>query len=144
MNGSTSETTTPVPMISVCAWAASSLARCARRSASSANWVGFIFASPGSGSLCGKELRVHDGAAAGQQHTFHDLVAFRQLRRIRLLVPESGQEGEQIARVERRGGDRDAAGPVEVAQDGHAIRGGDALAGHGGGAVAAGIGSKID
>src|SRR3984957_1218647 len=102
MNGSTSETTTPVPMISACAWAASSLARCARRSASSANWFGFIFASPGSGGLRGKELRMHDGAASGKQHAFHDVVAFRQLRRIRLLVPEGGQEGQQVARIERR------------------------------------------
>src|SRR6476469_1142555 len=98
MNGSTSETTTPLPMISACAWLASSLARIASRSASSASWFGFMIASPGSGGLRSEELRMNDRAAAGQHDALHDVVAVRQLRRLRLLVPEIGQEREQVPR----------------------------------------------
>src|SRR4051794_26181702 len=101
MNGSTSDTTTPVPMTSACAWLASSLARIASRSASSANWVGSIFLSPVSGGLRGKELRMHDSTASGQQNAFDDVIIVRQLRRARVLVPECGEERQQIARVKR-------------------------------------------
>src|SRR5579872_6973790 len=102
MNGSTSETTTPLPRITWCAWMASSLARWASRSASSANWVGFMRGPPGSGGLRGKELRMHDGATARQHDTFHDVIAVGQLWRLCLLVPERREEGQQVAGIQRR------------------------------------------
>ena len=87
---------------------------------------------------------MHDGAAAGQHDALHDVVAVRQLRRLRVLVPERGEEGQQVARIERGGGDRDPAGPVVVAEDRDAVRRDDPLAGHGRGTVAAGVGGEVD
>ena len=62
---------------------------------------------------CGVLLRrpaaaswMDHGAAAGQRDALHDVVVLRQLRRLRLLVPEGGQEGQQVARIERGGGRR--------------------------------------
>src|SRR5581483_6554563 len=99
--GSTSGATAATPPARVWACAASSLARSASRAASSANWFGFIDGfSAGSGGLCGQEIRVHDGTAAGEHDAFDDLVAVRKLGRLRLLVPEGGEEGQQVAGVQ--------------------------------------------
>src|SRR6476646_8790014 len=182
MNGSTSETTTPlVPASSACAWAARALACCASRSASSANWVGFMARSPnkilplplreGGGrgprtsyyplpptpsrkgrgrklrlvrsclrSLRGQEVRMHNTAGAGQHDAFHDVVVVGQIRRLRVLVPERAEEGQQVARIERRGRNRNAPGPVAVAQDRNTIRRDDALARHCCSTIAARVG----
>src|SRR4051794_24606586 len=99
------------------AWAARAWARSASEVAWLARSVGFI--SLLSGGLRRRQHRMHHLAVARQQGAADDLVLLRQLRRLRLLVPEGVQEGEQVARVERGGGGRDAAGPVGPAQDLH-------------------------
>src|SRR5665647_3518947 len=81
----------PAASAMLCRLAASSWARSAIRAACSANSFGFITLSPVSGSLGGQEKRVDHGSAAGQRHTFNDIVRLGQLRRLRLLVPEGGQ-----------------------------------------------------
>src|SRR5918998_536906 len=96
---------------------ACSAARCAWLARS----VGFIvsprcsywasWASSGGLGLLGQR-RVHRLPAAREHDAAHDLVLRGQLRRAGLLVPEGGQEGEQVPRVERGGRGGDAAGPV--------------------------------
>src|SRR5687768_13258064 len=70
------------------AWAARAWARSASEVAWLARSVGFISLRSLSGGLGRDQHRVHHLPAARQQRAAHDLVLLRQLRRLRLLVPE--------------------------------------------------------
>ena len=92
-----------------------------------------------------EELRVHDRAAAGQHAR---LSRCRRLGgrfgALAVFVPECGQERQQVARIERAGGNRNACRPVTMADDRSRRWRSCTLARHGGRAIAAGIGRQID
>src|SRR5690349_4599116 len=104
----------------ILAWVAKAASRSLRACASKARSCGFIESSP-SGRCRGRKAGVDHGAATGQRHALHDVILGRQLRRPGLLVPEGGQEGQQVARVERRGGGGNARRPIVPAQDLHPV-----------------------
>ena len=87
---------------------------------------------------------MNDRAAAGQHDAFNDVICLGQFRRLALLVPERGQERQQVARIQRRSSHRDAAGPVAIAQMVTPFGVTVLSPGIGGRAVAAGLGRQID
>src|SRR4051812_22155961 len=103
------------PLAPACAGAVSATADCARATMkegdmpiSSALRRGWS-ARGRSGRRRAAELRMHDGAVAGEDAGLHDLVSRVDLQRLLLGVDDQGDVREQVAGVERARVDRQAA-----------------------------------
>ena len=90
------------------------------------------------------EVRVHDLAAIGQHRRLDQFVLAVDRERLRRLVDHRLEEGVEVLGVEQRGGGRDAARHVEMADDLDAVGRGHHLAGHGALDIAAALDREID